>query len=303
MVNGERKREAMLLQAEPERTADADHGLLQFMSDSAGSTTAEIGAGGAGMRTVYQDAQRQPGQEEKVLMTQPGQEEKVLMAENSAEKDARGDAMPDVESVRAAGGRPETAGSGRSKVGDMPAGHAEVVEIKAGVRQPQTARSEAPWREPPARFPSRERRDFDAINAERVLLLQYVVSASNREGKVGVRLLEDELPWAVCGGKEPEEGGVEGEGTGRRRTWAAQVKHNLERGNSQLKAQRLRMRERAHQDGDTSRILKGVPDQKRVHTESLRVWRDAEKRRVMSHYLASAQAPQRRRSACTSAMT
>ena len=153
------------------------------------------------------------------------------MAENSAEKDARGDAMPDVESVRAAGGRPETAGSGRSKVGDMPAGHAEVVEIKAGVRQPQTARSEAPWREPPARFPSRERRDFDAINAERVLLLQYVVSASNREGK-GVRLLENELPWAVCGGKEPGlsrgvqdlgEGGVEGEGTGRQRTWAAQV--------------------------------------------------------------------------------
>ena len=209
VVDGERKREAMLLQAEPERTADAEHGLLQFMSDSAGPTTAEILAGGAGMRAVYQDAQ-----------TQPGQEERELRAENWAEKDARGDAMPDVESVRAAGGRPETAGSGRSKVAD-----------KAGARLPQTARSEAPWREPPAQFPRRERRDFDAINAERVSLLQYVVSASNREGK-GVRLLENEVPWAVCGGKEPGlsrgvqdlgEGGVEGEGTGRQRTWAAQV--------------------------------------------------------------------------------
>ena len=146
-----------------------------------------------------------------------------MRAENWAEKDARGDAMPDVESVRAAGGRPpsrETAGSGRSKVAD-----------KAGARLPQTARSEAPWREPPAQFPRRERRDFDAINAERVSLLQYVVSASNREGK-GVRLLENEVPWAVCGGKEPGlsrgvqdpgEGGVEGEGTERQRTWAAQV--------------------------------------------------------------------------------
>ena len=81
------------------------------------------------------------------------------------------------------------------------------------------------------------------------------------------------------------------------------MKENLEKGESQLKAQRVRMQERAHQDGDTSRMLKGFPDQKRVHTESLRVWRDAEKRRVMSQYLANAQAPQRRRSACTSAIT
>ena len=65
VVDGERKSEAMLLQAEPERTADAEHGLLQFMSDSAGPTTAEILAGGAGMRAVYQDAQTQPGQEER----------------------------------------------------------------------------------------------------------------------------------------------------------------------------------------------------------------------------------------------